>query len=325
MKKLKNQGTWDGRDWNVWSGSIHELLEELPNFTMTDLRIGKGVNKYKCIIVRDPLKISLGDVVNDDEYLPIPIEAVRKQYVGKKWENFSRKTALLGYGLVQHQDLLNSVLEKLKEFSDQNKGSFGISNIRPLTNTASILATLETTTYGARMHIEFIVPEFRYIVNDVHYTLKVICRNSVDKRIAVSVTFFLCHLQDKEIPDISFKVFYSTHEHEELKDNAIERNVYQKLDYIGKGKWITETVELKALKEAIKSAVTKRVITQKNADEILDYLKHEAEFVKMLDFILMFTQLQVTAHKPYYQEKQRVKIFKLIDEVRKEVKNTSVA
>ena len=332
MKELIKQGKWDGREWKVWTGQIHELRKELPTFTIDAFRIGEGVNKYKCIIVRDPLKISLGDVVDDDAYLPIPIDAVRKEYVGKNWENFSKETAILGYGLVQHQDLLNSVLDKLKEFSHKNKGYVGISRISSLIDTEKIEAKLETTTYGARMHLEFVVPEIKYIVDDVHYTLKVICRNSVDKSIAVSVTFFLCReqplvfqdnpSQDKEIPDIPFKVFYSPHKLEDLKDNAIEKEVYQTLDYIGKCEWITETVDRKILIGTIKSAVSRGILNPKNSDQLLNYLKHESELVKILDFILMFTQLQVTANKPYYQENQRVKIFKLIDELRKSIKET---
>ncbi len=329
MKKLIRQGEWDGREWKVWSGLIVELRKELPTFTIDDLRIGEGVNKYKCVIIRQPLEYSLGDA-RAEKNLPIPIDAVRKKYIGAEWQNFSKRTVQLGYELVQHQDLLDSVLKSLKEFSEAKKEYVGISRISPLKDSVNIEGTLETTTYGARMHLEFVVPNFKYDVDGVRYNLKVICRNSVDKRIAVSVTFFLCreplsllfqdeHKDEDEIQDIPFKAFYSTHKPEDLKDNAIEKAVYQTLHYIGIGKWSTETIDQGYVVEGIKSAVSNRIITEKKAQVILDYLKQKPKTIKLIDFHLKLTKLYITSDRSYFQEKQRENIFKLIDEVKKKV------
>lgn len=330
MKKLIKQGKWDGREWKVWTGQIHELREELPNFTITNLRIGKGVNKYKDLIVRDPLKISLGDVVDDDAYLPIPIDAVRKQYVGTKWENFSKKTAMLGYGLVQHQDLLNSVLDKLKEFSDKNKGSVGISRISSLTDTEKIETKLETTTYGARMHLEFVVPNFKYSVRGATYNLKVVCRNSVDKHIAVNVIFYLCPeqslslqhqpLENEEIPDIIFWAFYSQHKPDELKDNAIETKVYEKLAYIGSGNWVTQTIDRDFIMDNIDVYVSKRIIYEKDAKQIRAFLQKEPKDVNMFDFILALRKLYGATEQLNVKNQKKEKVFRLINEIDKEIK-----
>ena len=190
----------DGRDWKEWEGSISELRQLIPTFTIQDFRIGSGINKYKCVIVREPYgEVNIGTEMDSVQNLRIPIEVVRKQYEGTKWEHFTPKVSTLGYGLIQHYDLLDRVLKTLQTFSevrDENTDSMtfntGIAHITKLTDTESIKASLEISTYGERVKISFLIPNYKYDVDGKCYVLNVVCRNSMDKRIAVRLIYTYC-------------------------------------------------------------------------------------------------------------------------------------
>ncbi len=239
---------WDGREWEIWSGSIGELRQLIPTFSIHDFRIGEGINKYKSVIVREPYGgVDIGAEVDPMKGVRIPIQVVRKRYEGVVWDKFTAKNVLLGYDLVQHYDLLERVLETLKTFSE--KEAAGIVHVTSLTDPNSLAANLEISTYGARVRIEFLVPNFKYYVDDgVPYVLKVICRNSMDKRIAVGVHLYLYR---EGAPHIRFRGFYSQHKPEELKEGEIERDLDEELMRIARGDWITATAEKERVIELI--------------------------------------------------------------------------
>lgn len=239
---------WDGREWEIWSGSIGELRQLIPTFTIHDFRMGPGINKYKSVIVREPYgSVDIGEVVDPVKGVRIPIQVVRKRHEGVVWENFTPKNVLLGYDLVQHYDLLDRVLDTLKTFS--KKEVEGIIRMTCLTEPESLAANLEISIYGARMRIEFLVHNFKYYVDDgAPYVLKVICRNSMDKRIAVGVHLYLYR---DGAPYIPFRGFYSQHKPEELKEGEIERHLDEELMRIARGGWITATAEKERVIELI--------------------------------------------------------------------------
>lgn len=249
----------DGRDWEEWQGSISELRQLIPTFTIQDFRIGSGINKYKCVIVREPYgEVDIGTEMDSVQNLRIPIEVVRKQYEGTKWEHFTPKLSSLGYGLIQHYDLLDRVLETLQTFSEAreentNSTTFdtGIAHITKLTDTESVKANLEISTYGERIKISFLIPNYKYDVDGKCYVLNVVCRNSMDKRIAVEVNLYLL---PEDAPrdlfekpsfqgNISFKGFYSRHEPDDLKEGEIERQLSDNLSKIANGRWFTKTID----------------------------------------------------------------------------------
>ena len=239
---------WDGREWEIWSGSIGELRQLIPTFTIHDFRMGPGINKYKSVIVREPYgSVDIGEEVDPVKGVRIPIQVVRKRHDGVVWENFTPKNVLLGYDLVQHYDLLDRVLETLKAFS--KKEIEGIVHVTPITEPDSLAANFEISTYGARVRIEFLVPNFKYYVGDeAPYVLKVICRNSMDKRIAVGVHLYLYR---EGAPHIRFRGFYSQHKPEELKEGEIEKHLDEELMRIARGDWITATAEKETVIELI--------------------------------------------------------------------------
>ena len=107
--------------------SIGALRQIIPTFNIWDFRIGEAVNKYKSVIVRNPLgAVSIGDAANPMNSMVIPIEAVAKG----------------SYKLVQHHDLLDDVLEELKDFI--RHGSQGdIRVVSPLTEPKTLEAYLK--------------------------------------------------------------------------------------------------------------------------------------------------------------------------------------
>ena len=171
--ELIGKKEWDGREWKVFSGSISALQREIPTFAIGDFRIGSGINKYKSLIVREPYgDVDIGDENEDDcmKSRRIPIEVVRKEHEGTIWDNYKHKTVLLGYNLVQHHDLLDRVLKTLEKFS--NKEAIGIARITHLIELDSLEAKLEITLYGARMQIEFAVPNYKYCVDLTVFKLR---------------------------------------------------------------------------------------------------------------------------------------------------------
>ena len=242
--RLVSQGESDGRQYTVWSGSIRSLRKKIPAFTQNIFQIGTGVNKYKDLIVREPLPdvgadLGIDHIVNEVGYVEaatrdrIPIEAVRNDYRSHLFRG-----KIQGYKLVGHHQLLDDVLAELEEHP-------------PLVRIAdieSLEATMYLSIYGARMYIEFLVPHYK---RD-SYTLKVTCRNSVDKKHALTINLFL---QSEEItqaePDIPFDGFYHIHTRE-LEDGAIRDFMNNALHNFMFGTWKTDEVDYDDLEKIIR-------------------------------------------------------------------------
>ena len=219
---LQWQGYWEGRESTQWEGTIKNLQEKIPTFTQEVFRIGEGVNKYKDVIVREPLS----EVPEDIGYVEtltrefIPVAAVSNNYRGHLFRG--RKQ---GYKLVNHHELLGEVLAVLAAFdSDIN-----------IDYIESLQTTLLLSIYGARMHIEFLVPHYK---RD-SYTLKVTCRNSVDGKFALIINLFLHRSGDAT--DIPFDSFRHVHT-QELKDNAVTNFMYTALNRFVFTAWDTDEI-----------------------------------------------------------------------------------
>ena len=136
-----------GREAKIYKGSIDDLLQEIPDFGRYPFSIEEGVeNEYLVLIARKPHLQDKGHV---------PVAAVSKE----------------GYGFIKHQEVLNSVLTSLKKFVD---------------NPQSLKAELQLSKYGARMSINFLLPNYKFNPGDgFPVVLQVNCLNSVDKSIAI--------------------------------------------------------------------------------------------------------------------------------------------
>ena len=185
----KWKGNWEGRESTQWTGSIKNLRKKIPTFTQEVFCIGAEVNKYKDLIVREPLSEVKGDFGYDEAITRgrIPIAAVSNNYSGHLFRG--RKQ---GYKLVNHHELLDDVFGELATCTPGSSAS----------DIESLEATLTLSIYGARMHIEFLVPHYKRN----SYTLKVTCRNSVDGKFALIINLFLYPEGDsKDIPFDGFR------------------------------------------------------------------------------------------------------------------------
>lgn len=264
----KWDGNWTGRDAEVWIGSIGVLRQIIPTFDIWDFRIGEAVNKYKSVIVRNPVgAVSIGDAVNPMNSMVIPIEAVAKG----------------SYKLVQHHDLLDDVLEELKDFIGH--GSQGdIRVVSPLTEPRALEAYLKISIYGARMRIEFPVPNFEIKGETDTFTLKIICENSVDRSMALTVNLFLLprsyygqtkfsfglHDQSYGHNDVPFLVFHHSHT-QELEDEAVTRFLRRALNRLADGTWQRASVSWDDLREGIYETFSEgqsRIIFQQFEDNL---------------------------------------------------------
>lgn len=205
---------WQSRPYTEHIGSISDLRQQIPTFTISDFRIGKqGVNEFLSIIAREPLgEIDIGDEADPKNSVRIPVASVEKEDVASS----------KGYKLVQHHEALDNILSTLKEFSSCQGGDFrkiSRSRIMPVTNPDSLNAKLRISKYGARMWIEFCVPQYElYWDNGDPYILKVTCSNSVDKSRALIIDLSWYRGSDLIIIDR----FHRNHRHEQFKDGAIE-------------------------------------------------------------------------------------------------------
>jgi len=55
MKNIELGKRWHGRPYTVWTGSIRELKQLIPTFTISDFSIRDGVNEFLSTIAREPL------------------------------------------------------------------------------------------------------------------------------------------------------------------------------------------------------------------------------------------------------------------------------
>lgn len=197
------QGNWEGRESTLWTDSIKNLREKIPTFTQGVFCIGAEVNKYKDLIVREPLSEVRGDFGYDEAITRgrIPIAAFSNNYHGHLFMGHKQ-----GYKLVNHHQLLDDVFEELARSWSGSSAS----------DIESLEATLKLSIYGARMHIEFLVPHYKRN----SYMLKVVCRNSVDGKFALIINLFLQH-EDADTA-ILFEGFHHLHT-QELEDEAVRR------------------------------------------------------------------------------------------------------
>ena len=259
------QGNWDGRDATMWTGSIRNLRKKIPNFKQIPFRMAKGINKYRDLIVREPIsdtEVDLG-YVEAITRQPVPIEAVRNGY--------RTRSLLMGYKLFEHQKMLDDVLEVL---GNPRLSTLGKPHLE------SLEATLLLSIYGARMYIEFLLPHYK---RD-GYILKIACRNAVDKKYALTIN--LCVLPAGAIGDIPFDGFYHPHT-QELIDGAISGFLPKALRYFFSGTWKTDEADSKDIEKIIR-----KELTPNQQKQILSRLNNEKQDrVNLLRFREILSQL----------------------------------
>ena len=287
-------GYWEGRESTQWRDSIKNLRKKIPTFTQEVFCIGAEVNKYKDLIVREPLSEVKGDFGYEEAITRgrIPIAAVSNNYRGRSFRG--RKQ---GYKLVNHHELLDDVFEELARFAP---GS-GASNIE------SFEATLMLSIYGARMHIEFLVPHYKRN----SYTLKVTCRNSVDGKFALIINLFL-HPESGG-RDIPFDGFRHVHT-QELEDRAVRTFLSNTLNRFLHGTWYTDQVDRDTINRFIN---TDRLFNAKERQRVQDVLNNDRQDrVNLLRFREILTML-VDEGRGVFRGEHYVKFAKLTIELNK--------
>ncbi|MXV85231.1 hypothetical protein F4X88_17845 [Candidatus Poribacteria bacterium] len=188
MNRIWN-GNWQARQSEARSGSIDELRQLIPNFSIW--KEDKGYlrsNKYLDLIVQDPSdsgEVSHGNLVDSVKKAPILIAAVSNGFGRQSYRGHQQ-----GYKLVQHHEMLDSILGTLrnKHACVSENPEFRI--LQPLKNPESLEAKLRISEYGARMWIEFPVPNYEFYPDDGGpYVLKITCLNSMVTRSLAAVSY----------------------------------------------------------------------------------------------------------------------------------------
>ena len=278
--KVKWEGNWEGRESTEWIGIMAELQKKIPMFTIDEFRIGNGINKYKDLIVREPLSL-LSDRMShskDMRHERIPIEAVSNTYKRSRYRGKKQ-----GYKLYQHRTLIEVLIKILPEIK-------------------SVVATLRLSIYGARMYVEFLVPSHKR--DD--YILKITSINSVDRSMALTINVFLHHVRTAS--DILFHSFHHVHT-QELEDSDVQVFLsHAKKDFL-KGTWDTDKVN----KDDI-GVIIDDNITGDDADVIIDWLDGEGEYVNLQRFRELLARLYAAGESVFPSQKF-VKFTKLIREI----------
>lgn len=288
------QGYWEGRESTQWRDAIENLRKKIPTFTQEVFCIGAEVNKYKDLIVREPLSEVRGDFGYVDAITRgrIPIAAVSNNYRGHRFRGRRQ-----GYKLVNHHELLDDVLKGLAVFTPTSSES----------DIESLEATLMLSIYGARMHIEFLVPHYKRN----SYTLKVTCRNSVDGKFALIINLFLHSEEDGK--DIPFDGFHHVHT-QELEDGAVRTFLSNALKRFLHGTWYTDQIDRDIIDKFIN---TDRSFTGKERQLIGNRLdKDNRGRVNLLRFRVILTMLVDEGDK-IFRGKTLVKFAKLTMELNK--------
>ena len=291
------QGNWEGRESTRWTDSIKNLRKKIPTFIQEVFCIGAEVNKYKDLIVREPLSEVTGDFGYDEAITRgrIPIAAVSNNYSGNLFRG--RKQ---GYKLVNHHQLLDDVFAELA-----TPGS-STSNIE------SLEATLTLSIYGARMHVEFLVPHYKRN----SYTLKVTCRNSVDGKFALIINLFL-H-QEGDSKDIPFDGFRHVHT-QELKDGAVRTFLFNAFNRFLHGTWYTDQVDRTIIDKFIDTAPH---FTRKERQWIQTRLdKERKDRVNLLRFRELLAML-IDEGRVIFRDQNYVKFAKLAMELNELIDET---
>ncbi len=291
--RLVSQDNSGGRHYTIWTGSIRGLREKIPHFTQEEFKIEKGINKYMDCIVREPLDIR--DEVGYPEAATgdrIPITAVRNLYGSKLFWG-----KMQGYKLVSHHQLLDEVLDVLK---NPRPDVFAVpENPRPdlwIADIESLEATMRLSIYGARIYIEFLLPPYTMDA----YTLKVACRNSVDKKHALTINLFL---QSAEFfkPDIPFYGFYHVHTNE-LPDDAIRKFMFTAVDKFLSGRWRTDEVDYDDLVEIIS-----RTLLPKQVVSVIDRINVEKQkAVTIGRFLEILSELTQVGSNIFKDEEEKL-------------------
>lgn len=234
---------WLGRPYITWTASIRDLRRKIPNFKSSDFHVEEAINKYLNLISRDPLdefhlKPDAGNYIDESDalnHLCMPVDAVRKEHKGV---SRGGQEVLGGYKLIQHYQVLDDVLETLHEFSSQKGQNLSFKDSRcritPLTDPNSLNGKLRRSIYGARVRIEFLVPNFQfYPDNDGPFILKVTCENSTDRSIALKILLTLHRTGSVVIPISRFKRYHQ----QGLSDWAIRDFLNREFSYFSNGTW----------------------------------------------------------------------------------------
>ena len=260
--RLVSQDESDGRQYTIWRGTLGSLRKKIPHFTQEAAKIEKDINKYTDFIVREPLpdlREDMGfDAIQDEVGYSeaatgdrIPIAAVRNSYRSRLFMGKRQ-----GYKLVSHHQLLDDVLGELE---NPRPDVFAALPDLWIADIEALEATMRLSIYGARIYLEFLLPPYTRET----YTLKVTCRNSVDRKHALTINLFLQSADSAELlkPDIPFYGFYHVHTNE-LQDDAIRNFMFTAVHKFLSGRWRTDEVHYDDLVKIIRSnLLPKQVIS----------------------------------------------------------------
>ena len=156
------------------------------------------------------------------------------------------------------------------------------------------------------MYIEFLLPHYK---RD-GYRLKVACRNSVDKKYALTIN--LSVLPAGAIRNIPFDGFYHVHT-QELKDGAIGAFLFKALRYFLDGPWITDEVDSKAVEEIIR-----KELTPNQEKQVLSMLNNEKQDrVNLLRFRQILSELFGVGRDIFRSGEHAVRLTKLTSALNK--------
>ena len=285
-KSLKESREWqgwsEGRESTRWIGSIRDLRRKIPKFEQDAFGCGNGVNKYKTLIVRIPLRESGVDLGYDEAMTSerIPIAAFSNNYRGTTFRGKQQ-----GYKLVNHCKLLNDILSAIKDCE-------------------SCEATLELSIYGARMYIDFLVPHYE----KDGYTLKVTCLNSVDGKFALIINLFLHRAEDAK--DIPFYSFHHNHTRE-LKDHEVNYFLDTALRKFKSGTWLEDEVD----REIINNFINTKGFTEEEQQAVQGRLtnRNRVNLLRFREILLML----VDEGEDIFQDSNLTRFVKLIIELNK--------
>ena len=269
--KFVSQGDSDGRQYTIWTGSLRSLRKKVPHFTQEEFKIEKGINKYMDCIVREPLPdlradMEIHEIMEEVGYPEaatgdrIPIAAVRNSY-----------------GLVSHHKMLDDVLAELESLRPDVRN----------TDLQDLQATMKLSIYGARIYIEFLLPDYR----KDPYTLKVTCRNSVGTRGALTINLFLHRSESAEFlkPDIPFYGFHHVHSNA-LHDDAIRNFMFTAVHRFLYRPWRTDEVDYDDLLIIINKT---RNISRKHLITIINRLGPKKKMVNIHRFNKILSELML--------------------------------
>ena len=311
--RLVSQDDSGGRHYTTWTGSVRSLKKKIPHFTQDIFKIEKGINKYMDCIVREPLpdiREDMGiDAIRDEVGYPeaatgdrIPITAVRNLYGSKLFRG-----KMQGYKLVSHHQLLDEVLAVL---ANPRRDVFAARPDLWIDDIEALEATMRLSIYGARMYIEFLLPDYR----KDSYILKVTCRNSVDKKHALTINLFLQSAERAEFfkpdkPDIPFYGFYHVHTNE-LPDDAIWKFMFTAVDKFLSGRWRTDEVDYDDLVRIIDSTLLPPQVI--SVIEKLDAEKRKT--VTIGRFFEILSQLIQVGRNIFKNEEQKLTMLAILTE-----------